>query len=40
MSEHEVTEPEPDERGDEAAEQHEQEDADEPEDAEPLVDGG
>lgn len=38
MSEHEVTEPEPDERGDEAAEQHEQEDA--PEDAEPQVDSG
>ena len=38
MSDHEHTEPDPDERADEAAEPHEQEDGDEPRDDEPLVD--
>jgi hypothetical protein len=40
MSEHEHTEPEPDERADEAVELHEQEDGDEREDDEPLVESG
>jgi len=40
VSEHEHTEPEPDERADEAVEPREREEGDEPADDEPLADGG